>query len=82
MDNRIARTIGENIAARAREYQIANGKRKLHVIDIAQKMHVTPKTIRKWMSGEREPKAYALYRLSKLFGCTMEDLCAGLEEMQ
>ena len=73
MDNRIARVIGENIRKRIDE-------KGLLMREVAAEVNVLEHTFFGWMRGERQPSAYALYRLARYFGCTMEDLMEGVEE--
>lgn len=75
MDNRIAATIGKNIMRRTADLGLTTR-------ELANRIGVADTTACCWMNGIREPKAYALYRLARFFGCTMEDLCEGLEEMR
>lgn len=49
---------------------------------LAQAIGVTDVTMNRWVTGWRQPTAYGLYRISKVFGCTMEDLMEGIEDVQ
>lgn len=46
---------------------------RLHEIGINQG------TLSKWVNGLREPKASALYQMSKILGVTMEELMEGTD---
>jgi len=48
--------------------------------EFAGKLHITEVSVSRYISGQRIPKATLLYRMAKALGCTMEDLCYGLEE--
>lgn len=48
--------------------------------EFAKKLHITEVSVSRYISGQRIPKATLLYRMAKALGCTMEDLCYGLEE--
>lgn len=37
-------------------------------------------TLSRWMTGQRQPSSYALYRISKVLGVTMEDLMVGVDD--
>lgn len=46
---------------------------------LAEELGVTVATASRWVSGERLPSVYALYRASKYLGVTMETLVEGIE---
>lgn len=46
---------------------------------LAEEIHVTQATMSRWMNGERNPSVYALYRVAKYLGATMEELMEGIE---
>ena len=64
--------IGDNIA----RYLVRKGwsQRRL-----AEEIGITEVTLSRYMSGTRQPTVYSLLRISRAFGCTMEDLTVGLE---
>ena len=69
------KAIGNNIA-----YQIAkNGWTQR---ECSEKLRITEVSMSRYISGQRIPKATLLYRMSKVFGCTMEELCSGLEDRE
>lgn len=41
---------------------------------------VTHATMSRWINGVRQPTAYGLYRLARLFHCSMEELMEGVED--
>jgi len=47
--------------------------------ECAEKLHITEASMCRYIAGQRTPKATLLYRMSRLFGCTMEDLCYGID---
>jgi len=47
--------------------------------ELAEKLRITEASMSRYISGDRIPKATLLYRMSKMLGCTMEDLCYGME---
>ena len=47
---------------------------------LAERLNVTPTTAYRWCEGARVPSIYAVYRMSKLFSVTMEDLVEGIDE--
>lgn len=47
--------------------------------NMAKRLNVTNETFFRWINGERMPTAYALYRMAKIFNCTMEELMEGIE---
>lgn len=46
---------------------------------LADSIGVTSATVCRWINGTRDPKAYAVYRMARVFGCTMEELMEGVE---
>ena len=64
--------IGDNIA----RYLVRKGwtQRRL-----AEEIGITEVTLSRYMSGTRQPTVYSLLRMSRVLGCTMEDLTVGLE---
>ena len=56
-------------------------KNNMDSIDLANRLYPTPyATIVKWISGARQPTAYGLYRIAKVFGESMEKLMEGIED--
>lgn len=48
--------------------------------ELADHIGVTEATMSRWIRGQRQPTAYALLRMSKVFGVTMERLMTGVNE--
>ena len=46
---------------------------------LSQEINVTPTAVQNWAHGKRTPSAYALYRMSKALGTTMEELVEGID---
>ena len=65
--------IGENI------YRILK-ERHMTQKELAARIHVQEPTLSKWMTGQRQPSAYALLRISRVLGVTMEELMEGVED--
>ena len=42
-------------------------------------INVTEATMSRWISGKRQPTAYGLYRVAKVFRVDMESLMEGIE---
>ena len=49
--------------------------------DLATRINVTEVTMSRWINGLRQPTAYGLYRIAKVFRVSMEDLMEGIEEI-
>ena len=47
--------------------------------DLAEEINVTEATMSRWISGKRQPTAYGLYRVAKVFRVDMESLMEGIE---
>ena len=47
---------------------------------LAAQIRVQEPTLSKWMTGQRQPSAYALLRISRVLGVTMEKLMEGIED--
>ena len=61
-----------------------NIRRRLRINGITQKeltkeLHVTEATVSRWVTGERQPSVYALYRMARFLGATMEELMEGVD---
>lgn len=65
--------IGENI------YRILK-ERHMTQKELAARIHVQEPTLSKWMTGQRQPSAYALLRISRVLGVSMEKLMEGIED--
>ena len=65
--------IGENI------YRILK-ERHMTQKELAARIGVHDPTLSKWMTGQRQPSAYALLRISRVLGVTMEMLMEGIED--
>ena len=48
--------------------------------ELAARIGVHDPTLSKWMTGQRQPSAYALLRISRVLGVTMEMLMDGIED--
>lgn len=55
-------------------------KSGLKIKEIADYFHVVEGTVKKWMNGETHPSTETLLGLSKLFGCSIENLLTGEKE--
>ena len=64
--------IGENI------YKMLK-HRKMTQHDLAVAIGSHDATVSKWMSGQRQPSSYALLRISRELGVTMEELMEGID---
>ena len=65
--------IGENI------YRILK-ERHMTQHELAARIGVHDPTLSKWMTGQRQPSAYALLRISRVLGVTMEMLMEGVAD--
>lgn len=54
-------------------------KNKMQGCQLAERFGVTCNAVSNWRTGLRQPSAYAVYRMAKVFGCTMEDIMNGVE---
>lgn len=50
--------------------------------ELASMVGKTETTMSRYINGSREPSAITLFRMSKIFGCTMEDLMYGVMDGQ
>ena len=48
--------------------------------ELAARIGVHDPTLSKWMTGQRQPSAYALLRISRVLGVTVEMLMEGIED--
>lgn len=46
----------------------------LYQVTVADIIGVSPPTVSQWESGKRQPSLKHLKKLSKLYGCTLDDL--------
>ena len=65
--------IGENI------YRLLR-KKRMTQHELALRIQSHDDTVSRWMTGQRQPSAYALLRISRVLGVTMEDLMEGVED--
>ena len=49
-------------------------------VQLAEKIGVNPVTMSRWMNGVRTPTVYAMKRIARALGCTIDDLVVGLED--
>lgn len=70
--NPIAQVIGKNIV----QVAVQNGITLPH---LASLLNVTPKTLRRWLTGERVITVYALVRASRALEVPLERLVDGIE---
>ena len=49
--------------------------------ELAARIGVHDPTMSKWMTGQRQPSAYALLRISRELGVTMESLMEGVDNV-
>lgn len=47
---------------------------------LSEALNVSRMTIYNWINHSKMPSAYAVYRMAKVFGVTMEQLMEGVEE--
>lgn len=48
--------------------------------ELAAQIRVQEPTLSKWMTGQRQPSAYALLRISRVLDVSMEYLMRGVED--
>lgn len=48
--------------------------------ELAARIGVHDPTLSKWMTGQRQPSAYALLRISRVLDVTVEKLMEGIED--
>ena len=65
--------IGENI------YRLLKQKRMTQR-ELAKRIGTHEDTLSRWMTGQRQPSAYALLRISRVLGVSMEELMAGVDD--
>ena len=61
------KALGKNV-----RYQLE--KNNLTQKYLALKLGVTESAVSRWCRGEREPRASIVYAMSRIFGCTMDEL--------
>lgn len=64
--------LGNSICARLHEIGMSQYR-------LAARLGINQGTLSKWVNGLREPKASALYQMSKILGVTMEELMEGTD---
>lgn len=47
---------------------------------LAERIHVSDVTLGRWISGQRQPKAYAVLRISRVLGVSMAELMRGVDD--
>ena len=55
-------------------------KKRMTQHELAARIRSHDDTVSRWMTGQRQPSAYALLRISRELGVTMEQLMEGIEE--
>ena len=55
-------------------------QRRMTQHELAARIQSHDDTVSRWMTGQRQPSAYALLRISRELGVTMESLMEGIEE--
>lgn len=48
--------------------------------ELAERIGTHEDTLSRWINGQRQPSAYALLRISRVLGVSMEELMAGVDE--
>lgn len=69
------KAIGENIGRLAKIHETTQR-------ELSSAIGVTEVTMSRWISGQRSPTVYALLRIARLFGVTMEALMDGIEDKE
>ena len=67
--------IGENIYKRLKQ-------RHMTQHELAAQIQSHDDTVSRWMTGQRQPSAYALMRISRVLGVTMESLMEGVDNVE
>lgn len=67
------KALGKNIC-----YQLK--KNNLTQKYLAWKLGVTESTLSRWCHGKQIPSLSVVYAMSKIFGCTMDELMEGTDE--
>ena len=67
--------IGENI------YRLLR-KKRMTQHELAARIQSHDDTVSRWMTGQRQPSAYALYRISKVLCVSMEQLMEGVDNVE
>lgn len=65
--------IGENI------YRLLK-QRRMTQHELAARIQSHDDTVSRWMTGQRQPSAYALLRISRVLDVTMEQLMEGVDD--
>ncbi|MBR3188979.1 MAG: helix-turn-helix transcriptional regulator [Lachnospiraceae bacterium] len=53
-------------------------KTGLKQVELARMIGVTEVTVSRWCNGTRQPSVYAVVRMAKIFGCTLNELVEGI----
>ena len=48
--------------------------------ELAKRIGTHEDTLSRWINGQRQPSAFALLRISRVLGVSMEELMAGVDE--
>ena len=48
--------------------------------ELANRIGTHEDTLSRWMTGQKQPSAFALLRISRVLGVSMEELMAGVDE--
>ena len=65
--------IGNNISALLKQ-------KKMTQHELAARIHSHDDTVSRWMTGQRQPSSYALLRISRVLGVSMEFLMSGVDD--
>jgi len=59
-------------------HRLVQARRRAHLsqIAVAKRLDIRPNTLSGWESGKRMPRAPQLAQLSRIYGCTTDDLTA------
>lgn len=71
--NPITRMISENLKRLAAENRATPE-------DVADGIGYRREVVARYFDGSKQPKVYAIYKMAKYFGVTMEDILIGMEE--
>ena len=71
-DKKWSMIIGRNIDDHRRELGLTQYR-------LGELVGIEGKLIGRWCQGRHLPNVVALYRMSKIFGCSMEDLMRGVD---
>lgn len=57
-------------------------QRRMTQHELAARIQSHDDTVSRWMTGQRQPSAYALLRISRVLGVTMESLMEGVDNVE